>query len=64
VADRLPMALAALTALLIVALVRLSVILARQRRQIERLIEDAAVLDAEVQALRARSAESGRDPVV
>jgi hypothetical protein len=42
----------------------MSVILARQRRQIERLIEDAAVLDAEVEALGARDDGSGRDPAV
>lgn len=56
--------LIALTAAVVVGLLRVSVILSRQRRQIDRLIEDTAVLSAEVQALRRSRAESGRDAAV
>ncbi len=39
--------LIALTAVVVVGLLRVSVILSRQRRQIERLIEDVAILSAD-----------------
>jgi hypothetical protein len=44
--------LIALTAAVVLALLGISVILSRQRRQIERLIEDASILSAEVRDLR------------
>jgi len=46
-----------------IALLWLSVVLSRQRRQIERLIEETAVLDAELRALRA-AAVPGNQVVV
>ena len=49
--------LIALTAAVVLALLGISVILSRQRRQIERLIEDASILSAEVRDLR-----KDRDP--
>ena len=52
--------LIALTAVVVVAMLRVSVILSHQRRQIERLLEDTAVLGAELEALRARRTDSGR----
>ena len=54
--------LIALTAVVVVGLLRVSVILSRQRRQIDRLIEDTAILSAEIRELRSPSAGSGRDP--
>lgn len=46
-----------------VASLGFSVVVSRQRRQIDRLIEDTAVLGAEVQELRARlSRENGLEP--
>lgn len=44
--------LIALTAAVVIALLVMSVILSRQRRQIERLIEDTAILTAEVRELK------------
>ena len=55
--------LIALTAVVVVAMLRLSVILSHQRRQIDRLLEDTAVLSAEVQTLRSHPADSRRHPV-
>ena len=49
--------LIALTAAVVLALLGISVILSRQRRQIERLIEDASILSAEVRDLR-----KGKEP--
>jgi hypothetical protein len=46
--------LIALTAAVVVGLLRVSVILSRQRRQIDRLIEDVAILSAEVESARRR----------
>ena len=46
--------LIALTAVVVLALLGLSLILSRQRRQIERLIEETSILSAEVRDLRAR----------
>ena len=43
-----------LTAVVVVALLGLSLVLSRQRRQIERLIEETSILSAEVRDLRAR----------
>jgi hypothetical protein len=54
--------LIALTAVVVVAMLRVSVILSHQRRQIDRLLEDTAVLSAEVEALRSHVAESRRNP--
>jgi len=51
--------LIALTAAVVLALLGISVILSRQRRQIERLIEDAAILSAEVRDLRKDKASRG-----
>jgi len=45
--------LIALTAAVLVALLNFSVILSRQRRQINRLLEDTAILSAEVREIRA-----------
>ena len=44
--------LIALTAAVVLALLGMSVILSRQRRQIERLIEETSILSAEVRDLR------------
>ena len=44
--------LIALTAAVLVALLSFSVVLSRQRRQIDRLLEDTAILSAEVRDLR------------
>lgn len=44
--------LIALTGVVVAALLAASVILSKQRRQIERLIEEAAILSAEVRDLR------------
>ena len=44
--------LIALTAAVVLGLLGISVILSRQRRQIERLIEETAILSAEVRDLR------------
>ena len=52
--------LIALTAVVVVGLLRVSVILSRQRRQIDRLIEDTAILSAEIRELRPPG-PSGRD---
>ena len=46
--------LIALTAAVLFALLGVSLILSRQRRQIERLIEDTSILNAEVKDLRSR----------
>lgn len=46
--------LIALTAAVLFALLGVSLILSRQRRQIERLIEDTSILSAEVKELRSR----------
>jgi hypothetical protein len=46
--------LIALTAAVLFALLGVSLILSRQRRQIERLIEDTSILSAEVKDLRSR----------
>ena len=54
--------LIALTAVVVVGLLRVSVILSRQRRQIDRLIEDTAILSAEIRELRPPSAGSGGNP--
>ena len=51
--------LIALTAAVLVALLGVSLVLSRQRRQIERLIEDTSILSAEVKDLRTRSYRSG-----
>jgi hypothetical protein len=54
--------LIALTAAVLFALLGVSLILSRQRRQIERLIEDTSILRAEVTDLRSRAGrESGDD---
>ena len=55
--------LIALTFVVVVGLLRVSVILSRQRRQIDRLIEDTAILSAEIRELRAPPGPSGRDPL-
>jgi hypothetical protein len=47
--------LIALTAAVLFALLGVSLILSRQRRQIERLIEDTSILSAEVRDLRSRT---------
>ena len=47
--------LIALTAVVLFALLGVSLILSRQRRQIERLIEDTSILTAEVRDLRGQS---------
>jgi hypothetical protein len=52
--------LVALTTAVLVALLSFSVILSRQRRQINRLLEDAAILSAEVREIRA--AQQARPP--
>ncbi len=44
--------LIALTAAVVIALLVMSVILSRQRRQIERLIEDTAILTAELREMK------------
>jgi hypothetical protein len=49
--------LIALTATVLFALLGVSLILSRQRRQIERLIEDTSILSAEVRDLRARGGD-------
>lgn len=54
--------LIALTAVVVVGLLRVSVILSGQRRQIDRLIEDTAILSAEIRELRPPPAGSRRDP--
>ena len=46
--------LIALTAVVVAALLGVSVILSRQRRQIERLMEETAILSAELRDLKAR----------
>jgi hypothetical protein len=46
--------LIAVTAAVLFALLGVSLILSRQRRQIERLIEDTSILSAEVKDLRSR----------
>jgi hypothetical protein len=46
--------LIALTAAVLFALLGVSLILSRQRRQIDRLIEDTSILSAEVKDLRSR----------
>ena len=48
--------LIALTAVVLFALLGVSLILSRQRRQIERLIEDTSILSAEVRELRSKGA--------
>ena len=54
--------LIALTAVVVVALLGVSVILSRQRRQIDRLIEETSILAAEVRDLRQRSSNRTDDP--
>lgn len=49
--------LIALTAAVLFALLGVSMILSRQRRQIERLIEDTSILSAEVRDLRSKNPE-------
>lgn len=49
--------LIALTGLVVLALLGVSIILSRQRRQIDRLIEETAVLSAEIRELRAGADE-------
>jgi len=49
--------LIALTAAVLFALLGVSLILSRQRRQIERLIEDTSILSAEVKDLRSRAVD-------
>jgi type VI protein secretion system component VasK len=44
--------LIALTAVVVVALLWVSVVLSRQRRQIERLMEEASILGAELREIR------------
>ena len=52
-----------LTAAVVVTLLSFSVILSKHRRQIERLIEETAMLSAEVRELRSRSSEgAGAEP--
>ena len=50
--------LIALTAAVLFALLGVSLILSRQRRQIERLIEDTSILSAEVKDLRSRGQDA------
>jgi hypothetical protein len=51
-----------LTGVVVVTLLGVSVILSRQRRQIDRLIEETAILAAEVRELRTReSAKAAQD---
>ena len=50
--------LIALTAAVLVALLGVSLVLSRQRRQIERLIEDTSILSAEVKDLRSRGGQT------
>jgi hypothetical protein len=54
--------LIALTVAVVVSLLGISVVLSRQRRQIERLIEEASILSAEVRDLRAESQSGDRPP--
>jgi hypothetical protein len=54
--------LIALTGAVLVALLGVSVVLSRHRRQIDRLIEEAAILDAEVRDMRARRDEERSGP--
>jgi len=54
--------LIALTAAVLFALLGVSLILSRQRRQIERLIEDTSILSAEVKDLRARGGNASYAP--
>jgi len=51
-----------LTASVVVSLLGISVVLSRQRRQIERLIEEASILSAEVRDLRGSASPSGSQP--
>ena len=53
--------LIALTAVVVGALLGASVILSKQRRQIDRLIEETAILGAEVRDLRAAREDSKAD---
>ena len=48
--------------IVVVALLGVSVILSRQRRQIDRLIEDTAILTAEVRAARGQQGSAARSP--
>ena len=52
--------LLALGVAIFLGLLWLTVVMSRQRRQIERLIEETAVLDAELRALRTRSISGGQ----
>ena len=52
--------LIALTAVVLFALLGVSLILSRQRRQIERLIEDTTILSAELRELRSRRNDAGK----
>ena len=54
--------LIALTVAVVVSLLGISVVLSRQRRQIERLIEEASILSAEVRDLRAENQSGDRPP--
>ena len=54
--------LIALTAAVLFALLGVSLILSRQRRQIERLIEDTSILSAEVKDLRSRGETATYSP--
>ena len=54
--------LIALTAAVLFALLGVSLVLSRQRRQIERLIEDTSILSAEVKDLRARGEKASYAP--
>jgi hypothetical protein len=47
-----------LTFFVVLASLYFSVVVSRQRQQIERLVEDLALLDADVRALKCRSRES------
>jgi hypothetical protein len=47
-----------LTFFVVLASLYFSVVVSRQRQQIERLVEDLALLDADVRALKGRSRES------
>lgn len=52
-----------LVVLVFLGLLTFSVILSRQRRQIERLTEEAAVLGAEIRELRSERSSDGAGPV-
>ena len=54
--------LIALTAAVVVSLLGISVVLSRQRRQIERLIEEASILSAEVRDLRVENSQTAGRP--